>query len=82
MLKGEKWKLYLYYNGILVKKIKIDEEEAPSENSYVVRVIGKKNLFGSNFSTVILRPIELLKSEENKKNTHWGTIHERGVEIK
>lgn len=74
------WKLYLYYNGILIKKIRIKEDEAPSENSYVVKVYGKKHIFGSNNVTVILRPVELLKTDERKKETHWGAIHERGVD--
>ena len=75
------WKLCLYYNGILVKKIRIYENEAPLNNSYVVTVWGKKNLFGSHVATVILRPVELLKNDENNKKTHWGAIHERGVEM-
>lgn len=79
--EDKKWKLYLYYNGILVKKIRIHENEAPSQNSFVVRVWGKKHLFGSHIATVILRPVELLKNDEKHMKTHWGTIHERGVEI-
>lgn len=80
-LRKKNWKLYLYYNGILVKKVRIYESEAPAHNSYVVRVWGKKHLFGSNVATVILRPVELLKNDEKNQKTHWGTIHERGVEI-
>lgn len=79
--RDKKWRLYLYYNGILVKKIRIHENEAPSQNSYVVRVWGKKNIFGSNKVTVILRPVELLKNDEKRQKTHWGAVFERGVEI-
>ena len=75
------WKLYLYYNGILVKKIRIYEQESPVQNSYVVRIWGKKYMFGSHIATVILRPTELLKNDEKHRKTHWGTIFERGVEI-
>lgn len=79
--RNKKWRLYIYYNGILVKKIRIHENEAPSQNSYVVTVLGKKNIFGSNKATVILRPVELLKNDEKNLKTHWGAIYERGVEI-
>ena len=79
--RDKKWRLYLYYNGILVKKVRIHEAEAPSHNSYVVRIWGKKNIFGSNIATVILRPVELLKNDEKNLKTHWGAIYERGVEI-
>ena len=79
--KNKKWKLYLYYNGMLVKKVRIHEQEAPSHNSYVVRVWGKKNIFGSNKVTVILRPVELLKNDDKNLKTHWGAIFERGVDM-
>ena len=75
------WKLYLYYNGILVKVVRIYENEAPIHNSYVVRVWFKKHLFGSNVATVILRPVELLKNDDEHQKTHWGAVYERGVEI-
>lgn len=84
MLKNlfkKNWTLYLYYDGILVKRVRIYENEAPIHNSYVVRVWGKKHLFGSNIATVILRPVELLKNDEERQRTHWGAIHERGVEM-
>lgn len=77
----KKWKLYLYFNGLLVKTIKIEENEAPAENSYVVRIYGKKHIFGSHIATVILRPVELIKNDEENKKTHWGAIYERGVEM-
>lgn len=77
----KKWKLYLYYNGILVKKIKIKSDEAPAENTYVVNVYFKKKLFGSNKVNVILRPIRILKNDEDKRKTYWGTKIELGTEI-
>lgn len=80
-MKKNKWKLYLYYNGILVKKIRIDENEAPAQNSYVVNTYFKKKIFGSNKAGVILRPIRLLKNDEKNKKTYWGTTLETGIEI-
>ena len=80
-MTNKKWTLYLYYNGILIKKIKIDENEAPAENSYVVTTLFKKKLFGSNIAGVIVRPIRLLKNDEKRRKTYWGTTLETGIEI-
>lgn len=77
----KRWTLYLYYRGILVAKRKIDDSEAPAENSYVVNVYFKKQLFGNNKAGVMLRPTRLLKNDENKKRTYWGTTFETGIEI-
>lgn len=77
----KKWTLYLYYSGILIKKIKIQEQEAPADNSYVVNVYFKKKLFGSNVAGVIVRPIRLLKNDEKNKKTYWGVTFETGIEI-
>lgn len=77
----KKWKLYLYYNGVLIKKIKISEQEAPAENSYVIDVWFKKQLFGNNKVGLIVRPKVLLKNDENKKRTYWGVVLENGIEI-
>lgn len=76
-----KWTLYLYYSGILVAKIKIDENEAPAENSYIVTSYFKKKLFGSNKAGIILKPIRILKNDEKHKKTYWGTTFETGIEV-
>lgn len=75
------WTLYLYYSGVLIKKLKINENEAPAENSYVINVYFKKKIFGSNIAGVIVKPIRLLKNDEKNKKTYWGTTLETGIEI-
>lgn len=80
-LKSKKWTLYLYYMGVLVKKVKINQDEAPSENSYVINVYFKKKLFGTNKAGIIVKPIRLLKNDEIKRKTYWGTTLETGIEI-
>lgn len=80
-MKTKDWTLYLYYSGILIKKIKIKEQEAPADNSYVINVYFKKKLFGSNIAGVIVRPIRLLKNDEKNKKTYWGVTFETGIEI-
>ena len=76
-----KWTLYLYYNGVLIAKKRIKENEAPAEHGYVCMTHFKKKIFGSNRAGVIVRPIRLLKNDENKKRTYWGTTFETGIEI-
>lgn len=77
----KKWKLHLYYNGVLIKTLKINEDEAPAENSYAIRVYFKKFLFKNIISGVVVRPVRLLKNDETKKETYWGCILETGIEI-
>ncbi len=79
--KKKKWELYLYYNGVLIKKIKIDENEAPAQNSYAIRVFFKKKLFGNLIAGVVVRPIRLLKNDEKSRKTYWGTTLETGLEV-
>ena len=76
-----KWSLYLYYNGVCIKKLKIDENEAPTENSYVIRVWFKKQIFRSNLVQIIVRPKVLLKNDEKHKKTYWGVVLEEGIQI-
>lgn len=81
IFKKKKWTLYLYFNGILVKKVKINEDEAPRENTYAVNVWFKKQIFKSNKVNVVLKPMVLLKTDEQSRKTYWGTILEEGMEI-
>lgn len=77
----KKWSLYLYFNGTLIKKLRIDENEAPAENSYAVTTFFKKKLFGSNIAGVVVRPVRLLKNDEKNRKTYWGTVLETGIEV-
>jgi hypothetical protein len=82
MFKRKKtWKLYLYYNGVLIKKIRINENEAPAENSYAIKVWFKKSLFKNNLAGVVVRPRRLLKNDDVAKKTYWGVILETGIDI-
>ena len=75
------WKLYLYYNGILIKKIRIREDEEPSNNSYAIRVYFKKQLFKTIVASIVVRPVRLLKNDDNRRITYWGTTMETGIEV-
>ena len=80
-MKKKKWKLYLYYNGVLIKKLRISEDEAPAQNSYAIRVYFKKQLFKNIIAGVVVRPIRLLKNDEKNRKTYWGTTLETGIEV-
>lgn len=81
MFNKDKWKLYLFYNGMLIKKVKINKDEAPADNVYFIRVYGKKSMFGSNIVSLAVRPRILLDNDEKKKRTYWGVVFEKGVSI-
>lgn len=48
ILKKDKWKIYLYYQNRQIKKMYVDDNFKPLEEYYILRIIGKKYLFGSN----------------------------------
>lgn len=80
-MRKKKWKLYLYYNGVLIKKLRISEDEAPAQNNYAIRVYFKKQLFKNVIAGVVVRPIRLLKNDEKNRKTYWGTTLETGIEV-
>ena len=67
------------YNLFYNKKLKIDKNEAPNENSYCI-TIRNKNIYKGRTS-IIVRPVRLLKNDEKHKKTYWVITHELGVEI-
>lgn len=81
MFKKDRWKLYLFYNGMLIKKVKINKDEAPADKVYFIKVYGKKSIFGSNIVELAVRPKVLLDNNENKRRTYWGVVFEKGVSI-
>lgn len=81
LFKRKKWILYLYYNGVLIKRLKISRDEAPNENSYVINVWFKKQLFKNNLTGIIVHPVRLLYNDEKKQKTYWGVVLETGIEV-
>ena len=79
--KSTKWKLYLFYNGMLIKKVKINEDEAPADKVYFIKVYGKKSMFGSNIVSLAVRPKVLLDNNEKDRRTYWGVVFEKGVNV-
>lgn len=77
----KKWKLYLYLNGVCIKKIKINVDESPKENIYVCNVWFKKQFFNSNLVKIIVRPTKLIYTNDKKRETHWEFEYEKGIDI-
>ena len=79
--RTNKWKLYLYYDGIHIKTLTINENEAPAKNTYAITVWFKKQLFKNVKVGLVVRPTVILKNDEKNKKTYWGVILEHGTPI-
>lgn len=78
LFENKKWTLYLYYNGILIKRKKIvDINDIGVMN---INILFHKELFGKSKINVVIRPVRLLYTDEKKKKTYWGVVFEKGVE--
>lgn len=78
----KKWVLYLFYDGYLIKKIKLKDIDAEINKQVLdIKVHGMKHLFGKNNITLMVRPQRLLKTDVDKKRTYWGVVFEKGVDI-
>ena len=82
--KKDKWKIYLYANNHFIKKIKLaeidDELDAVFNNVFVVRVLFKKYILGSNNALIIVKPVKLKYTNNDKKELHVETKLYEGVE--
>ena len=76
-----KWNLYLFYDGVMIKKLRIDENTDITKQVYYIKVIGHKHLFGKNKINLMVQPIRLLKTDEDKKKTYWGVKNYLGVDV-
>lgn len=71
--------MYLFYNGILIKKIKIADYK--DLDSVFIRVVGHKSLFGSHLVGLVVKPVKLLKTDEKHKKIYFGTSLEMGADL-
>lgn len=80
---NKKWNLNLYYDGVKIKKIKVfkNELEDLKNNTYEIKVFFKKQLFKSNIVEIIVSPVVLLYTNENKKEVCVGVIIETGQKL-
>lgn len=78
---NRRWTLYLFFNGYLIKKIKLNPNTEITKQVLFIKVHGFKSLFGKNNITLMVRPIKLLKTDIDKKRTYWGVGFEKGVDV-
>ena len=76
-----KWTMYLYYNSIRIKKVKINENAAPKTLTLPINVYFKKQLFKSNMVNVIVSPAVLLYSDEKNRVISIGVVIEQGTRL-
>lgn len=74
----KKWVLYLYYNGILIKRLKINDIDDIKVMS--INIWFHKELFGRIKINAVIRPVKLLYTDEDNKKTYWGVVFEKGVD--
>ena len=81
--ENRRWNLYLYYDGIKIKKIKVYREELEDlkNKDYQIKVFFKKQLFKSNIVEIIVNPKVLLYTNEEKRKVCIGVVIERGIEL-
>lgn len=77
----KKWKLYLYLNGVCVKKIKLNDAENPKFKVFPTTIWFKKYIYGSNKVNVVVRPTKLIFTDNKHKITHWEFKYEEGTDI-
>lgn len=76
------WTIYLFYNGVQIKKIKMPIDGIKiNEQVLFIKVHGHKDLFGNNNITLAVRPQKLLMTNEEKRQTYWGVVFEKGVDV-
>ena len=80
--ENKKWKLYLYLNGQCIKCLKIDKDFAPMNKIYVVKVMNKIHLLGTNKPVqIVVRSYKYKYTDEIKKTAHIEVIMYEGVEV-
>ena len=75
----KEWTLYLYYNGILVKRKKIAGISDITVMS--INIWGHRELFHKFKINAVVKPVRLLYTDEKKKKTYWGVIFEKGIDM-
>ena len=75
----KRWTLYLYFNGVRIKRLKIDDISDIKTMS--INIWFHKELFNRSKINTVIKPVKLLLTDEIKKETHWGVVFEKGVDM-
>lgn len=79
--KRNKWKMYLYAQNQCIKKLYIGDEEKPFDNVYVITVLFRKHILGSNIAKLVVKPVRLKYTDNANKQVHIEAKLFEGVEI-
>lgn len=78
--KEKKWTLFIYFQGQLIKKKKVDDKFEPTKEFYLVNITGKKHLVGTNKKVTMLMQFSTYKgTNEIKKQLHIEVENVKGV---
>lgn len=79
-----KWRVCIYYNGVLIKtkKMKKDELKSLNEKRFVLNIYNKRQLFNAFKVNIIVRPVVLLHTDEKHKKVYIGSVIEEGISLK
>lgn len=83
LIDHKRWNLYLYYNGIKIKRLKVHKEDLEDliNKKYDIKVYFKKQLFKSNIVEIIVSPVVLLYTEDSKRKVCVGVVIEPGIKL-
>ena len=78
-----RWTMYIYYNGVLIKKMKIRKEtlQELKNMQYVINVFNKRQLFRSFLVNIIVRPVVLLIVNATQRKVYVGVVLEEGQNL-
>lgn len=79
----KRWKVYIYYNGILIKtkKVKKDTLKDLKNEKYIITIFNKRQLFRSMKVNIVVRPAVLLQTDMAKKRIYIGVVMEEGQKL-
>lgn len=81
ILKNDKWTLFIYYNGQLIKTIKVDENFKPMENFYYITVKGFKHMFGKRKVSLLFQYNKYKMTNNEKKQVHIEVKINEGSDV-
>lgn len=70
LLKKDSWKIYLYYQNRLIKKIYVNDKFKPLDEIYIIKVWFKKYLIGTWFTQIVCHGTKLKFTDNIKKEVH------------
>lgn len=79
----KRWRIYIYYNGILVKVKRVKKEQLQDlkNKKLIITIYNKKQLFNAYKVNIVVKPVVLLHTDEVKKKIYIGVVIDEGVKL-